>query len=145
MPIIRSLSTAAAASGLPQDRGDSSAVGRVWAGRPDHDQQHCYHHGPTVNQLVDSFECVKMHGPTKPKEAKILLFVLCTFGVGAKNNGLHNAIFSTVVFKIKCGECFLESQQLESADRAKPIRNASGGYAAGEFGGGISKVVRQLT
>ena len=31
MPIIRSLSIAAA------------------AGRPDHDQQHCYHHVPTVN------------------------------------------------------------------------------------------------
>jgi hypothetical protein len=31
MPIIRSLSTAAAASGLPQERGGSSAVGR---GRP---------------------------------------------------------------------------------------------------------------
>jgi len=32
MPIIRSLSTAVA------------------AGRPDQDQQHCYHHVPTVNQ-----------------------------------------------------------------------------------------------
>ena len=35
----------AAASGLPLELGDSSAVGR---GRPDHDQQHCYHHVPTV-------------------------------------------------------------------------------------------------
>jgi hypothetical protein len=26
----------------------SSAVGRGQAGRPDHDQQHCYHHAPTV-------------------------------------------------------------------------------------------------
>jgi hypothetical protein len=26
----------------------SSAVGRGRAGRPDHDQQHCYHHAPTV-------------------------------------------------------------------------------------------------
>jgi len=43
--IIRSLSTAIAASGLPLERGGSSAVGR---GRPDHDQQHCYHHAPTV-------------------------------------------------------------------------------------------------
>jgi len=32
--------TAVAASGLPFELGDSSAVGR---GRPDHDQQHCYH------------------------------------------------------------------------------------------------------
>jgi len=38
--------TAVAASGLPSELGDSSAVGR--AGRPDHDQQHCYHHATTV-------------------------------------------------------------------------------------------------
>ena len=30
---------------LPLERGGSSAVGR---GRPYHDQQHCYHHAPTV-------------------------------------------------------------------------------------------------
>jgi len=34
MPIIRSLSTAAAASGLPLERGGSSAVGRGRSGRP---------------------------------------------------------------------------------------------------------------
>ena len=50
MPIIRSLSTAVAASGLPLKRGGSSAVGRGRAGRPDHDQQHFRHHVPTVNQ-----------------------------------------------------------------------------------------------
>ena len=50
MPLIRSLSTAVPASGLPLKRGDSSAVGRGRSGRPDHDQQHCYHHVPTVNQ-----------------------------------------------------------------------------------------------
>ena len=33
MPIIRSLSTAVAASGLPLERGDSSAVGRGRASR----------------------------------------------------------------------------------------------------------------
>ena len=33
---------------LPLERGCSSAVGRGRAGRPDHDQQHCYHHAPTV-------------------------------------------------------------------------------------------------
>ena len=37
--------TAVAASGLPLERGGSSAVGR---GRTDHDQQHCYHHVSTV-------------------------------------------------------------------------------------------------
>jgi hypothetical protein len=48
MSIIRSLSTAVAAAGLRLERGGSSAVGRGRAGRPDHDQQHCYHHVPTV-------------------------------------------------------------------------------------------------
>jgi hypothetical protein len=52
MPIIKSFSTAAAAFGLLLERGDSSAVGRDRAGRPDHDQQHCYHHVPTVNQML---------------------------------------------------------------------------------------------
>ena len=47
IPIIRSLSTAVAASGLPSERGGNSVVGR---GRPEHDQQHCYRHVPTVNQ-----------------------------------------------------------------------------------------------
>jgi hypothetical protein len=41
---------------LPLERGDSSAVGRGRAGRPagrpDHDQQHCYRHVPTVNQKL---------------------------------------------------------------------------------------------
>ena len=41
MPIIRSLSTVVAASGLPLECGGSSAVGRGRANRPDHDQQHC--------------------------------------------------------------------------------------------------------
>jgi hypothetical protein len=45
MPIIRSLSTAVAASGLPLERGGSSVFGRV---RTDHDQQHCYHHVPKI-------------------------------------------------------------------------------------------------
>ena len=47
MPIMRSLSTAVAASGLPLERGGSSVVGRGRSDRTDHDQQHCYHHVPT--------------------------------------------------------------------------------------------------
>jgi hypothetical protein len=42
MSIIRSLSTAVAASGLPLERWNPN--------RTDHDQQHCYRHVPTVNQ-----------------------------------------------------------------------------------------------
>jgi hypothetical protein len=52
IPIIRSLSTAVAASGLPSERGGSSAVGSGRADRTDHDQQHCYHQAPTVNQRL---------------------------------------------------------------------------------------------
>ena len=52
MPIIRSSTTEVAASGLPLKRGGSSAVGRGRAGRPDHDQQHCSHQDPTVNQRL---------------------------------------------------------------------------------------------
>jgi hypothetical protein len=37
---------------LPLERGDSSAVGRGRAGRPDHDQQRCYHHAPKVKPEV---------------------------------------------------------------------------------------------
>jgi hypothetical protein len=43
---------AVAASGLPSELGESSAVSRGRAGRADHDQQHCYHHAPTVNQRL---------------------------------------------------------------------------------------------
>jgi len=34
--------TAVAASSLPSELGDSSAVGRGRVGWPDHNQQHCY-------------------------------------------------------------------------------------------------------
>jgi len=44
-PSSEATTTAVAASGLPSELGDSSAVGR---GRTDHNQQHCYHHAPTV-------------------------------------------------------------------------------------------------
>jgi len=44
LPIIRSSSTAVAASGLPLERSGSSVVGRGRAGRPDHNQQHCPKH-----------------------------------------------------------------------------------------------------
>ena len=44
--IVRSSTTAVAASGLPSELGGSSAVCRGRAGRPDHDKQHCYHQAP---------------------------------------------------------------------------------------------------
>ena len=52
MPIIRSSITAVAVSGLPSELVDSSAVGRGRAGCARHDQQHCYHQAPTVNQRL---------------------------------------------------------------------------------------------
>jgi len=52
MPIIMSSTTTVAASGLPSELGGSSAVGRGRAERPDHDQQHCYYHVPTVSQRL---------------------------------------------------------------------------------------------
>jgi hypothetical protein len=56
MPIIRGLPTAVAASGLPLEPlvyGWNVVVGplvRLSHNRTDHDQQHCYHHVPMVNQ-----------------------------------------------------------------------------------------------
>jgi hypothetical protein len=41
--------TSVAASGLPSELGDSSAVGR---GRPD--QQHCYHHAAKLKLEADT-------------------------------------------------------------------------------------------
>ena len=43
-PSSEATTTAVAASGLPSELGDSSAIG--------HDQQHCYHQAPTVNQRL---------------------------------------------------------------------------------------------
>jgi len=48
-PLSGATTTAVAASGLPSELGDSSAVGRDRAGRPDHYQQH---QAPTVNQRL---------------------------------------------------------------------------------------------
>ena len=47
-PSSGATTTAVAASGLPSELDDSSVAGRGRAGRPDYDQQYCYHHAPTV-------------------------------------------------------------------------------------------------
>jgi len=48
-PSSGATTTAVAVSGLPSELGDSSAVVvDGLAARPDHDQQHCYHHAPKV-------------------------------------------------------------------------------------------------
>jgi len=52
MPIIRSSTTVVTASGLPLERGGSSAVGCGRSSQTDHDQQHCYHHVPMVYQRL---------------------------------------------------------------------------------------------
>ena len=53
------------------ERGGSSAVGRGRAGynRPDHDQQHCYHHAPTVKPDAASavVELLMMTGVRTPE------------------------------------------------------------------------------
>jgi hypothetical protein len=68
LPIIRSSSTAVAASGLPLERGGSSAVGRGRAGRPDHDLQHCYYHAPKVKQeAATAFVEILMMGGRTPE------------------------------------------------------------------------------
>ena len=57
VPIIRSSTTAVAASGLPLERGVNSAVGCGRASWPDHNQQHCYHHTPTVKPEAVTAVC----------------------------------------------------------------------------------------
>jgi hypothetical protein len=60
MPIIRSLSTAVAASGLPLERGSSSAVGRGRSGTINY---------PTQLQIVGHFR--KLYHETRNLEYKI--------------------------------------------------------------------------
>jgi len=67
MPIIRSSTTAVAASGLPSERSGSSAVGRGRAGRPDHDQQHFYHHATTVKPEAATAVKLLMMGVRTPE------------------------------------------------------------------------------
>ena len=50
---------------LPLERGDSSAVGR---GRPEHDQQHCYHHALKVKpEAATAVVELMMMGMRMPK------------------------------------------------------------------------------
>jgi len=66
-PIIRSSTTVVAASGF--------TVGAwwwqccwSWSGRPDHDQQHCYHHAPTVkSEAVTAVVELLMMGVRTPE------------------------------------------------------------------------------
>jgi hypothetical protein len=70
MPIIRSLSTAVTASGLPLERGGSSVVGRGRNGpdRTDHDQQHGYHQVPTVkSEAATAVDKLLMMGMRMPE------------------------------------------------------------------------------
>jgi len=48
--------------------GGSSAVGSGRATRPDHDQQHCYHHAPTVKlEAATAFVELLMMGVRTPE------------------------------------------------------------------------------
>jgi hypothetical protein len=50
------------------ERGDSSVVGRGRTRPPDHDQQHCYHHTPTVKpEAVNAVVELLMMGVRTPE------------------------------------------------------------------------------
>jgi hypothetical protein len=68
MPIIRSSKTAVAASSLPSDPGDNSAVGCGLAGQSDHEQRHCYIHASTVkSEAVTAVVELLMMGMRMPE------------------------------------------------------------------------------
>jgi len=57
-PIIRSIQLHQQPLVLPLECGGSSIVGRGLAGRPDHDQQRCYHRTSTVKpEAADAVVC----------------------------------------------------------------------------------------
>jgi len=59
-PIIRSIQLHQQPLVLPLERGGTSVVGRGLAGHkgPDHDQQRCYRHAPTVKpEAADAVVC----------------------------------------------------------------------------------------
>jgi hypothetical protein len=58
------------------ERGSSSAVGRGRAGQPDHDQQHGYHHAPTVKpEAVTAVVELLMMGVRTPKHVELYINV----------------------------------------------------------------------
>ena len=67
MPIIRSLSTAVAASGLPLERGGSSVVGSGRTNDTAVFKRQAINLRDWCFWLVDLFECMMMHGLTSPK------------------------------------------------------------------------------
>ena len=57
-PSSGATTVAVAAFGLQTELDDSSAVGRGWVGRPNHDQQYCYHQAQIMGvylRLGDQF------------------------------------------------------------------------------------------
>jgi len=67
-PIIRSIQLHQQPLLLPLESGASSIVGRGLAGRPDHDQQRCYRHSPTVKpEAASAVVCSWWWAGRRPK------------------------------------------------------------------------------
>jgi hypothetical protein len=59
-PSSGATTAAVAAFGLQSELGDSSPVGRGWAGRPNHDQQHCYYQAQIMGVYLRLAELFKI-------------------------------------------------------------------------------------
>jgi hypothetical protein len=67
-PSSGATTNAVEAFGLLLERGGSSAVGRGRPDWPDHDQQHCYHHAPTLKpEAITAFVELLMMGVRTPE------------------------------------------------------------------------------
>ena len=79
-------------------RGDSRAVGRGRAGRHDHDQQHCYHHAPTVKPEAATAVVVAPddgHEDARNMLSRLSTFAPCMLLYLFYSNQLMHSFFKT--------------------------------------------------